>query len=161
MKIKRTLETVFALLMLAISVISLASCEIVMSFIPGKSPGTHIHELSEVAEKPATCTEPGVKAYYTCSGCEKMFADSKGENEITSPEVIGTTDHSFTDYKSNNDATCLKDGTISKLSSCFFCRFSGTSPEIIRFANPSTMAVFPTPGLPIRTGLFFVRRLNT
>ena len=128
MKIKRTLETVFALLMLAISVISLASCEIVMSFIPGKSPGTHIHELSEVAEKPATCTEPGVKAYYTCSGCEKMFADSKGENEITSPEVIGVTDHSFTDYKSNNDATCLKDGT--KTAKCDNCELTETITDV-------------------------------
>jgi len=37
---------------------------------------------------------------------------------------------------------------------------SGTSPEKIRWANPSTMAVLPTPGSPIRTGLFFVRRLR-
>ena len=35
---------------------------------------------------------------------------------------------------------------------------SGTSPETIRWAKPSTMAVFPTPGSPISTGLFFVRR---
>ena len=35
---------------------------------------------------------------------------------------------------------------------------SGTSPCTIRFAKPSTMAVLPTPGSPISTGLFFVRR---
>ena len=35
---------------------------------------------------------------------------------------------------------------------------SGTSPCTIRFARPSTMAVLPTPGSPINTGLFFVRR---
>ena len=34
----------------------------------------------------------------------------------------------------------------------------GTSPFIIRHARPSTMAVLPTPGSPIRTGLFFVLR---
>src|SRR5665648_227100 len=38
---------------------------------------------------------------------------------------------------------------------------SGTSPETIRWARPSTMAVLPTPGSPISTGLFFVRRLST
>ena len=38
---------------------------------------------------------------------------------------------------------------------------SGTSPSTIRCANPSTIAVFPTPGSPIRTGLFFVRRDRT
>ena len=38
---------------------------------------------------------------------------------------------------------------------------SGTSPLTIRCASPSTMAVLPTPGSPMRTGLFFVRRERT
>ena len=38
---------------------------------------------------------------------------------------------------------------------------AGTSPEVIRWARPSTIAVLPTPGSPIRTGLFFVRREST
>ena len=40
-------------------------------------------------------------------------------------------------------------------------RPSGTSPRTIRWASPSTIAVLPTPGSPMRTGLFFVRRLST
>ena len=35
---------------------------------------------------------------------------------------------------------------------------SGTSPRRMRWASPSTMAVLPTPGSPIRTGLFLVFR---
>lgn len=35
---------------------------------------------------------------------------------------------------------------------------SGTSPLTMRRAKPSAMAVLPTPGSPIRTGLFFVLR---
>ena len=38
---------------------------------------------------------------------------------------------------------------------------SGTSPATIRCASPSTIAVLPVPGSPIRTGLFFVRREST
>ena len=38
---------------------------------------------------------------------------------------------------------------------------SGISPLTILSAKPSTIAVLPTPGSPIRTGLFFVRRDNT
>src|SRR5437773_2283035 len=38
---------------------------------------------------------------------------------------------------------------------------SGTSPATILWASPSTMAVLPTPGSPIRTGLFFVLREST
>jgi len=38
---------------------------------------------------------------------------------------------------------------------------SGTSPLTMRCAKPSTMAVLPTPGSPISTGLFLVRRCST
>jgi len=40
-------------------------------------------------------------------------------------------------------------------------KLSGMSPATMRCASPSTIAVLPTPGSPIRTGLFLVRRLNT
>ena len=40
-------------------------------------------------------------------------------------------------------------------------RDSGTSPATMRWARPSTTAVLPTPGSPISTGLFLVRRLRT
>ena len=38
---------------------------------------------------------------------------------------------------------------------------SGTSPAMIRCARPSTIAVLPTPGSPMSTGLFLVRRDRT
>ena len=41
------------------------------------------------------------------------------------------------------------------------CRLSGTSLSTMRCARPSTMAVLPTPGSPISTGLFLVRRDST
>ena len=47
---------------------------------------------------------------------------------------------------------------ISRENSVLFFRDSGTSPATIRRARPSTMAVLPTPGSPISTGLFLVRR---
>ncbi len=47
---------------------------------------------------------------------------------------------------------------ISKVKIVLSLSPSGTSPRTIRWANPSTMAVLPTPGSPMRTGLFFVLR---
>ena len=38
------------------------------------------------------------------------------------------------------------------------CRISGTLFSTMRCARPSAMAVLPTPGSPISTGLFFLRR---
>ena len=40
-------------------------------------------------------------------------------------------------------------------------RLSGTSPLAMRSASPSAIAVLPTPGSPISTGLFLVRRDST
>mmetsp|Transcript_88408 Transcript_88408/g.153472 ORF Transcript_88408/g.153472 Transcript_88408/m.153472 type:complete len:315 (+) Transcript_88408:1283-2227(+) len=40
------------------------------------------------------------------------------------------------------------------------CRDGGTLPSAMRCARPSAMAVFPTPGRPIRQGLFLLRRLR-
>ena len=50
---------------------------------------------------------------------------------------------------------------ISNESSFLPLRLSGTSPSTILSANPSAIAVLPTPGSPINTGLFFVRREST
>ncbi len=49
----------------------------------------------------------------------------------------------------------------SSMTNCFFANASGTSPFTILWASPSTIAVLPTPGSPIKTGLFFFRRERT
>src|SRR5713101_5202138 len=46
----------------------------------------------------------------------------------------------------------------SRATSRLVFNTSGTSPETMRCAKPSAIAVLPTPGSPIRTGLFLVRR---
>ena len=50
---------------------------------------------------------------------------------------------------------------MSSATSSRFRSDSGTSPFTIRWARPSTIAVLPTPGSPISTGLFLVRREST
>mmetsp|Transcript_27147 Transcript_27147/g.52912 ORF Transcript_27147/g.52912 Transcript_27147/m.52912 type:complete len:329 (-) Transcript_27147:239-1225(-) len=47
---------------------------------------------------------------------------------------------------------------ISSEKSRLPSRLEGTSPDAMRWARPSAIAVLPTPGSPIRTGLFLVRR---
>ena len=54
-------------------------------------------------------------------------------------------------------APAIKD-PMSNSINLFSFKDSGTSPFIIRQAIPSTTAVLPTPGSPIKTGLFFVLR---
>jgi hypothetical protein len=50
---------------------------------------------------------------------------------------------------------------MSSAQTRFPFRPSGTSPATMRWASPSAIAVLPTPGSPMRTGLFFVRREST
>ena len=50
---------------------------------------------------------------------------------------------------------------MSSDSSFLSAMLSGTSPLTIRSARPSAIAVLPTPGSPMSTGLFLVRRLRT
>ncbi len=50
---------------------------------------------------------------------------------------------------------------MSSATMRLFLRPSGTSPRSMRLASPSTIAVLPTPGSPISTGLFLVRRDST
>ena len=47
---------------------------------------------------------------------------------------------------------------ISNEKTRLLLKFSGTSPRAIRSASPSTIAVLPVPGSPIKIGLFLVRR---
>mmetsp|Transcript_6473 Transcript_6473/g.8931 ORF Transcript_6473/g.8931 Transcript_6473/m.8931 type:complete len:201 (+) Transcript_6473:2098-2700(+) len=64
---------------------------------------------------------------------------------------------------SSNSPRCIAPAISnpkSKVSTRLPLKVSGTSPLLIRCAKPSTIAVLPTPGSPIKTGLFLVRRDN-
>lgn len=67
------------------------------------------HDLEATAQKDATCTETGMKAYWTCSKCQKLFSDENAENEIESPEVIPANGHNMKRVD-KHDATCTEDG---------------------------------------------------
>lgn len=54
-------------------------------------------------------------------------------------------------------SACDKGGEVEQVY-LLLASFAGTSPLTIRRASPSAMAVLPTPGSPMRQGLFFERR---
>ena len=88
---------------------------------------------------------------------------SSSMNKMTSPcESVTSFKNAFS--RSSNSPRNFAPATMAPISMAImrFCLSdSGTSPLTMRRANPSTMAVFPTPGSPINTGLFFVRRDKT
>ena len=61
----------------------------------------HVHRLTLVPAKAATCTQSGNKAYYTCT-CGKWFADEAGTVEITDKStVVLYGGHTASGWKSN------------------------------------------------------------
>ena len=84
-------------------------------------------------------------------------------NKITFPSCLARSFSTAFKRSSNSPryfAPASNEPKSSDKTRLFF-RLSGTSPLTIRCARPSTMAVLPTPGSPINTGLFLVRRDKT
>ncbi len=80
-----------------------------------EKPAEHTHDLATATKGKTvdpTCTEKGYTEY-TCS-C----------GEILKSDEVEALKHSFTDYKSNNDATTEKDGT--KTAKCDRCDVTDT-----------------------------------
>ena len=88
---------------------------------------------------------------------------SSSINRIVWPSVCASS--LITDFnRSSNSPRYLAPAIKAPISSDntrLFFKPSGTSPFTIRCAKPSAIAVLPTPGSPINTGLFLVRRCNT
>ena len=66
----------------------------------------HIHNLTLVPAKDATCTEDGNTAYYICDGCDKWFEDAEGTSEITDKTsvIIPATGHTLSDWKADDNS---------------------------------------------------------
>ena len=88
---------------------------------------------------------------------------SSSIKRITSPSAFSTSFRTAFRRSSNSPLYLAPamSAPISRAASRLFLRLSDTSPATIRWARPSTIAVFPTPGSPIKTGLFFLRREST
>ena len=92
--------------------------------LTGCKKGKHIHAFDkqvitdEYKATDATCTEKATY-YYSCSCGEK------GTETFTSGNALG---HSFTNYISDNNATCTQDGT--KTAKCDRCDETDTIKDI-------------------------------
>ena len=67
----------------------------------------HAHNLSKVAKVEASCTANGAEAYYTCSGCDLIFSDAEGKNEIDAPKAIPAKNHNWEDATCEAPKTCI------------------------------------------------------
>ena len=88
------------------------------------NPPAHVHLLTAMAKKDATCTEKGNEAYWKCESCGKMFSDKDGNTEIYSVPEIAAKGHSISDYKVTKEADCTEKG--EKFGKCDVCGLTVT-----------------------------------
>ena len=73
-------------------------------------PPAHDHDLSKTEATPASCTEAGNSAYWTCSICGRFFNDETGEHQVTKDSwVIDMLPHDLTKTEAVA-ATCTTGG---------------------------------------------------
>lgn len=82
---------------------------------------THVHVLSYVEPKNATCTTMGRIGYYLCSRCHLLYADPQGSVQISEGDtVVRALGHDLK-YVAALEATCTKNGHIPYYS-CTTCK---------------------------------------
>ena len=108
------LKTSLMLLLIAGVILVAASCDMISGLIGG-----HTHSLVKVDKINATCTEAGQEAYYTCSGCDEIFSDADGENQLEAPKAIAPLGHKIIGVV-GSEPTCTEAGVADsyKCSEC-------------------------------------------
>lgn len=77
----------------------------------------HTHQLTKVAQTPATCTTEGNIEYYTCNGCSNRFTDAEGKNLIpeTMDVAVGALGHTASDTWSADEQFHWRTCTVCKV----------------------------------------------
>ena len=77
------------------------------------------HTLTHAPAKEATCTADGNEEYWTCSQCEKLFANETCTTETTLEQVtLKATGHSFGEWKQTKEPTCTEAGEETRSCAC-------------------------------------------
>ncbi len=90
--------------------------------------GAHVHDADPAYTPmvPATCTSTGTEAYYTCTGCGKLFKDAACTQAIEAPVTIPMTEHTWDGGTETTPATCSAEGVMTY--ECTVCHTTKTEP---------------------------------
>ncbi|MCM1543771.1 MAG: hypothetical protein NC110_00570 [Ruminococcus sp.] len=73
-------------------------------------PTNHEATLEHHNRVEPKCEIAGTIEYWSCGSCNKNFSDAEGTAEVTDLSIEAL-EHSYTNYVSNNNASCTADGT--------------------------------------------------
>ncbi|MBR3234611.1 MAG: InlB B-repeat-containing protein, partial [Atopobiaceae bacterium] len=83
-------------------------------------PEHHVHSLSHVKAKTATCLEDGNIEYWVCdqgdTPCGKYFSDSEGKTQIAQKDtVIDAIGHNWSDWTVISNPSCIAEGKMTRV----------------------------------------------
>ena len=83
----------------------------------------HEHKFVKHEAIEPTCLLPGAKSYYTCEGCDGIFADENGTTATLDNMVIAALGHNAGEAKRENvvEATCTNAGSYDEVTYCTRC----------------------------------------
>ena len=101
------------------------------------------HTLSKTDEVPASCTEAGTKAYWTCSTCHNMFADADAQTKIDEPEAIPAKGHTPRAAVKENEVAPTKttDGSYDLVVRCDVCETVLSTEHVVVPAEGMTITI--------------------
>ena len=70
------------------------------------------HELTAIAEVPASCTTPGTAAHWTCTTCGTLFADEAATMPMTTDDLVTPTEPHKLEAVPEIAATCTTAGRV-------------------------------------------------
>lgn len=119
----------------------------VCGYIIASATGHIHHTTTQVPAVEATCVDKGHRAYYTCSGCSKLFADENATEELTEADVTPKTDPTNhvggTEVLNAKDATYTEEGYTGD-TCCKSCHAVISYGHVIPKLTP-----VPTPIIPV------------
>ena len=126
----------------------------VCGYIIAPATGHIHHSTTLVPAVEATCVDKGHRAYYTCSGCSKLFADKNATEELTEADVTPKTDPNNhvggTEIRDAKDATYTEEGYTGD-TYCLGCGNKIAEGHAIPKLTPAPAPVIPvTPSEPAK-----------
>ena len=126
-------KSLLALSFMVCIMLALSSCAMLDSILGAPSNNNACtHNLVKTPAKDPTCIEEGNIEYFTCSKCNKIYADAAGAREIAvESTVVDVFDHTESDWIVDTEPTCTEAGARHK--ECIVCGEATLTTAI--FAN--------------------------
>ena len=100
---------------------------------------THVHDLSPVPAKEASCTEAGHKIYYVCSGCDSLFASRLGNVSVDRADLtIPATGHKYDGYLQAAEGHWQECSVCGEATAKESHNFSGSTCTTCGYQKPET-----------------------